>query len=246
MKYCLYCGNTIEDFHQNGRLGCESCLDVFFEEIISYLKRRKIQLSQAPNFSLEAFEKGFIYASGLDESELLSLFTYIGLSVRYRVGRNLSKEPFIVPKTGISERLYKKIYAVLDHKDLVGFSLYMGDEEHFRIEKFCETEIPIKEIEDRFDLNSIELFSYRDGYGFISACPSNFGFGNKLSIRLNVTKLVQKRILPSRILPGWIEQKQTLEDMSAGTLLFYCKNINQEQATIFLRYMYAIHNLTCS
>lgn len=227
---CPYCYHLKEDYLNTGKLGCPFCYG------------RLLSWNQASFYSQKS--KDFL-VNFLDHSsslvDAISFFQSKNISIRLRFARNLKGYPFKL--TSYDKKSFYNIlnqnlkdYFVFNENQTIYQSKILNinlfDEDHLRLYTFPDS------IQDlQIFLNIIaqidkkEIFVKDKNYGFLTACPTNLGFANKLSLKITAHSNLNKKVYNK----AWmVYPKQTIV-LEKDSLVFFLKNFNYFEAKKFLK-----------
>lgn len=262
-KYCLHCGTTLEKFIRCTRFGCRNCTEIFklllpksYQPVkaIDFCKYLLDVTTIKPEIVYPIYQKSL----ELSYQDIIELFQMQGLYFRYRVARNLknrmyshklsvTEKSFIVDRfCSIFPQKFPQNIDPLRTNSLLFpyYKIYFWDEDHLRLETKIVDRDSIHKIYSDINLNSIDNFDYIGGIGFIAACPTNCGLGNKVSIRLQTPNLLAQGLaFWKSLIPPGIQIRQHKEDIKNCSVLYYTKNISIEDESYFFRYIYMIYSL---
>ncbi|MDX1959732.1 MAG: hypothetical protein SFU98_14245 [Leptospiraceae bacterium] len=214
---CFYCGQSYHQFKESGRLNCNNCYKVFYSESKEY---SKVIFS-----THEIFKKKIPKNIPIAEN----------LEIRYRIARNFKGTKFDeLNRSEIKEKLDEILKSKQPIPELEFIFL---DEDQLRIigfpKNFMELRSMVK-VTNQF--SSKKDFVYDKQKGFLTACPTNSGRGNKVSVRFSFL-LKSKKTLTEilsykfgyRLSPRYPEIGKEVE------LILYIKNPNYHQTIKFLK-----------
>ncbi len=251
MSGCIYCGISQTDWKNRGRIGCIHCVSVFEEEYTKFIPRpAPLDWEPVSGFpSIESWKKfrELPFEAGLKEIDSHRLpFTY-----RFRIARN-PKNSIYPKQSGKKDRFIGWFLekgenissrpsspAKKDKNQDFGErfpwhdgTLLAGDEDHIRWEYVTDS---------LFDLNSVlesnflgkfwerERFDFIEGTGFITACPTNSGQGDKLSIAIPAKLADTGELVGFRLPTDWGFYREELKDR----LVFFRKNFGRNRKNSF-------------
>jgi hypothetical protein len=215
---CVHCGTSLDQFLSTGLMGCAGCYSLFLtpREIFAFSRS---SLKNLPEL------RGF-------ERTLQDLFKLIGtknLSLRFRIARNFRNQ-FYSPSN--NSKVYKLIDEFLKNPEVELFSrfgtIHFFDEDHIRAEFFLQTETCESNQFPKIFYNK-EIFDFHPKYGYLTACPTNSGLGNKISIEINFQN--KKNIDQN----NWMNLfKENIIKSSTNSIYLFLKNYKKKEIHRFL------------
>ncbi|MCX8000580.1 MAG: hypothetical protein N3A69_16780, partial [Leptospiraceae bacterium] len=166
-----------------------------------------------------------------------------GFSIRIRYARNLRNFPFQVPSV-LMDKFFEKTQKIFSnyfsfqayHWKYANSGLYLDlfDEDHFRLYFYPHS---FKELIEFFklmrNLDSKDYFAFHEEYKYLTACPTNSYFGNKISIQLELKQVIQANILKSE---WFILDKKSIDPTRKQEVTFFLKNFNSLDLKRFLQF----------
>lgn len=232
---CLFCGTTRKAFQTTGRLGCGYCYDFLLSEQ---------EIQKYKNASKQAFLK--LYNLSPHFSNFKKSFRFLireGFSIRVRYARNLKNFPFRVPNLLLddffekSQKVFSSYFSFQTyHWKYSNDGLYLDlfDEDHFRLYLYPHS---IQELIDFFEvikeLDAKDNFVFHEKYKYLTACPTNSFFGNKISIQLELNQVTRELIVKSDL---FVLDKTSIDLKRNQKINFFLKNFEFLDFKKFLQF----------
>lgn len=215
---CVHCGTSLDQFLSTGLMGCAGCYSLFLtpQEISAF---SRASLSYLPD-------------QKCSDSSLLDVFSLIrekNLSLRFRIARNFRNQFYSPSK---NSKVYKQIDEFLKNPEIQLFSqfgnIHFFDEDHIRAEFYLQAESCESNQFPKIFYNK-EIFDFHPQYGYLTACPTNSGLGNKVSIAINFQSI--KNINQNK----WMNLfKENIIKTSGSSIYLFIKNYNKKDIQRFL------------
>ncbi len=234
----------------------------FFREIQDRIPIAERKIFQAAIDSVFSDER-----QGVPEIEkkIFRNFPDSRISFRYRVARNLSGVIYPTSRLVVGDSRASNVKAEIFktlHLPVLGGGATIGnpvrptensnlvffDEDHVRFEIYSRRDKFYEYLEEFSStltrLNSKEIFDFHPRAGFIAACPTNTGRGNKLSVYLDFQNFNSSdEILIGRIIGDTFDYSMDFFLGKDGKnrrirLYLYKKNIREDQIQLFYEFVY--------
>lgn len=126
----------------------------------------------------------------MDGGTILNELHKKGISIRFRVARNFKNQYY----GKADELLLAHTDLFLQKPEIKDFlqygKIYPFDEDHIRAEYFFS---PTESLGFPDIFFSKEIFDYQKFYGYLTACPTNSGRGNKISLKIPLDLYPEER-----------------------------------------------------
>ena len=226
---CKYCGCNADNFLKTGLFGCGNCYSIFLNPKEATLFSHSIE-----------FEKSKIYNKNENLlSFFLNFFIKKKISLRFRIARNFKKQFYL---NKFDSQIYTIIDKFLDDPTIKNFSkqgnLYFFDEDHLRAEIFLkDSKCESNQFPSIFYNHSI--FDYNSEFGYLTACPTNSGRANKVSVMIQYSKI--KETFREKFFD--VYKENILYTVHSENIIIFLKNYNKIKLYNFMYNLYKIIKL---
>ncbi len=215
---CVQCGTSLDQFLSTGLMGCSGCYSIFLtpHEISAFSRSSLSYLpdQKCPESSLR---------------DILKLIRAKNLSLRFRIARNFRNQFYSPSK---NSKVYRQMDELLKNPEIQLFlqfgNIHFFDEDHIRAEFYLQTESCESNQFPKIFYNK-NIFDFHPQYGYLTACPTNSGLGNKVSIEINfqfIENIDQKK---------WKHQfKENIIISSTNSTFLFIKNYSKNDLHRFL------------
>jgi hypothetical protein len=225
---CVHCGTSVDTFLQSGLLGCSNCYTAF-------LTKREIDLFSRA--SLECLSNPIPKIYSFKES--IEICQKHKLSIRFRLARNFRNQFYSPDKNSLT---YRKIDEFLALPAIQKFNqygnLHFFDEDHIRAEFYLQS---LDCYKNKFPeiFYDTSIFDFHSVYGFLTACPTNSGMGNKISIEIDHSKISSKSL--TKINSNF---EKNIISNSKNNFCIFIKNYKKRDLLFFLNLFLKIFSET--
>lgn len=250
MDGCIYCGLSLLDWKNRGKIGCAHCIQFLGEEYTKFIPIQAPSDWEPPShfpaisvwekFRKTNWEEGLSY---IDSHRLP--FTY-----RFRIARNPKNstytersektDQFLDSFIGKNDSKTKDLNSgknrlIPELKQRIPWesgTLVVGDEDHIRWEYVTDSLLELNSVLKSDFLIKFEAedkFDFQKGIGFINSCPTNSGFGDKLSVSIPARLADSGELKDFRLPTDWGFYREELK----GRLVFFRKNFGPNRKNSF-------------
>ncbi|TGL63246.1 ATP--guanido phosphotransferase [Leptospira sarikeiensis] len=247
MDGCIYCGLSLLDWKDRGKIGCAHCIGFLKEEYTKFIPFQASADWEPPSHfpSYSAWKN--LQSMGEDVLDRIDSWA-LPFSYRFRVARNPKHS--IYPKQNRTNESYlgwflddsgfqgsnsgKKL-SDPEFKERIPWNsgtLVAGDEDHIRWEYVTDSLSELNSILKSDFLSKFEAedkFDFQNGIGFINSCPTNSGFGDKLSVSIPARLADSGELRDFRLPTDWGFYREELKDR----LVFFRKNFGPGRKNSF-------------
>ncbi len=228
------CGYTNQEFQKKGKCKCPNCYSQFFENNQAAYK-----------FSIPHFPEIPKQYQALNISKIQKKWENLNLSYRFRFARNVKGFPL-----GVHSKENNKLKSTLRNlfcdTDISDFSAgrknfyknfyyYFFDEDHIRLEIFPQNILQLEEPWIPFASHK-RYFEFSKKLGYINACPTNLGRGNKFSILAEILPNRNLALFKKLLNLPFAKMEQTGIDVhKKQKIIFFIKNYNSFRLEKFIQ-----------
>lgn len=256
MLKCPECGWTATVLQKTGRYGCSGCYSRFGVPARVFFKAEaKIEPPDSP-LTIPLIGRIWDYVSNLSFAQLQKDLRKCQLSIRYRLMRNLKGFPFRQ-----SDHCHQSLISLLrsnfgiqpipvqdKYQTIIGKGqFYFFEEDHLRWQGYIGRDRIFSVVRQ---FRKYSGFSRHFQYGYLAACPTNSGRGDKLSVLLNLENLYKNlntkhflQLLRTPYLHWRCPETYPIIDSEHTDFIFFLKNVTRARKINFLRYIYFLYSL---
>lgn len=169
-------------------------------------------------------------------SEIIKLLLNKGISIRFRIARNFRNHPYGKPNEDLIEYI-DRFLQLRECREFQSFGfLHTFDEDHIRAEYYLDldnleyTEFPSIFFDKK-------IFDFKLPFGFLTACPTNSGRANKVSLKIPIASIENtnfKNIFKTNY-------KELISYVDESFIIIFVKNFNDSRLRNF--FYFILNNL---